>query len=205
MRTDIATSTSFSAESYAAGTVGSAHNHDVMEAYSVTFQVTDSTPASKAFATTDVSVTANTILEAAHGYNNGLKVQLTTTTAVPAGLVADTDYYIVKVDADNYGFATTRANAILGTKIDITGAGTGTHTTVPQALAGLGLHVEVSMDNSLWLPLASTTQTSVGNTLMCFPPSGANTVAYNYVRPVLTCTSGQVTITAKFRSRGIAG
>jgi hypothetical protein len=48
--------------------------------------------------------------------------------ALPTGLAAATDYYVIKIDADTFYLATTRANAIAGTAIDITGDGTGTQT-----------------------------------------------------------------------------
>ncbi len=40
----------------------------------------------------------------------------------------DDEAYIIKVDANNFKLATSRANAIDGTAIDLTDAGTGTHT-----------------------------------------------------------------------------
>jgi len=48
--------------------------------------------------------------------------------ALPAGLTAVTDYWIVKVDADNFKLATSRANALAGTTLSITTDGTGTQT-----------------------------------------------------------------------------
>lgn len=53
--------------------------------------------------------------------------------ALPAGLAVATDYYVIARDADSIALATSRANALAGTAIDITGAGTGTHTVVDTA------------------------------------------------------------------------
>ncbi len=65
----------------------------------------------------------------AHGLHTGDgPVRMTTTTTLPAGLALATDYYVVRLSADTFGLATSRANALAGTKIDITDAGTGTHT-----------------------------------------------------------------------------
>jgi len=61
----------------------------------------------------------------------GRPVTVSSTDTLPAGLSADTIYYLIDLDAvgnDEYQLATTYANAIAGTQIDITDAGTGTHT-----------------------------------------------------------------------------
>jgi hypothetical protein len=49
--------------------------------------------------------------------------------ALPAPLVANTVYYGIYVGSGTYKLATTFANAIAGTAIDLTDAGTGTHTS----------------------------------------------------------------------------
>jgi microcystin-dependent protein len=64
----------------------------------------------------------------AHGFITGDAVYLTTTGALPTGLVANTLYYIVRVDANSFNLATSLANAIAGTKITTTGSQSGTHT-----------------------------------------------------------------------------
>lgn len=58
----------------------------------------------------------------------GTRVRLTTTTTLPAGLATATDYYVVKMSDTTFQLATSYANAIAGTVIDITSTGTGTHT-----------------------------------------------------------------------------
>lgn len=63
-----------------------------------------------------------------HGLYTGDTLQVSSTTTLPAGLSASTDYYVIKVDADNFYLATSMSNAQIGTKINITGAGTGTHS-----------------------------------------------------------------------------
>jgi hypothetical protein len=59
----------------------------------------------------------------------GTRMRLTTTTTLPAGLSTGTDYYYIKVTDSTFKLATTYANAIAGTAINITDAGTGTHST----------------------------------------------------------------------------
>jgi hypothetical protein len=73
----------------------------------------------------------------------GTRVRLTTTTTLPAGLALATDYYVIKVSDTTFRLATSYANAIAGTQIDITDAGTGTHTVnwlLPRYTNGAGLN-----------------------------------------------------------------
>ena len=58
----------------------------------------------------------------------GTAVTLTTTNTLPAGLSTSTIYFIIKESSTTAKLATTRANAEGDTQIDITDAGTGTHT-----------------------------------------------------------------------------
>jgi len=78
----------------------------------------------------DVTVGTDNINTTAHGYADLQKVQLTSSGTLPAGLALATDYWVIKVDADNYKLASSLANAIADTAVDITAAaGGGTHTT----------------------------------------------------------------------------
>lgn len=67
-------------------------------------------------------------LTVARGYTTGELVQVSSSTTLPAGLAAATDYYVIRVSATLIQLATSLANARTGTQIDITDAGTGTHT-----------------------------------------------------------------------------
>lgn len=55
-------------------------------------------------------------------------LRLTTSGTLPAGLSTATNYWVIKVDANTIQLATSYANAIAGTQIDITDTGSGTHT-----------------------------------------------------------------------------
>lgn len=73
----------------------------------------------------------------------GTRVRLTTTTTLPAGLALATDYYVIKMSDTTFELATSYANAIAGTQINITDAGTGTHTVnwlLPRYTNGAGLN-----------------------------------------------------------------
>lgn len=72
----------------------------------------------------------------------GTRVRLTTTTTLPAGLALATDYYVIKVTDSTCKLATSYANAVAGTAINITDAGTGTHTMsrlLPRYTNGAGV------------------------------------------------------------------
>lgn len=72
----------------------------------------------------------------------GTRVRLTTTT-LPAGLATATDYYVIRVSNSTFKLATSYANAVAGTQINITDAGTGTHTItwlLPRYTNGAGLN-----------------------------------------------------------------
>jgi hypothetical protein len=60
------------------------------------------------------------------------KVQFTTTTTLPAPLALLTDYWLIRASATTATVATSYANAVAGAFIDITTAGTGTHTLTIQ-------------------------------------------------------------------------
>lgn len=80
----------------------------------------------KTFTTTHA---AETLTIAAHGLQTGDgPVQVSSTTTLPSGLTALTDYYVIKVDANTIQLATSRANALAGTPQALASDGTGTHT-----------------------------------------------------------------------------
>jgi len=74
-------------------------------------------------AATDVATAADTILTL-----TGTEVSLTTTGTLPAGLATGTRYFLIYQSTTTFKFASSLANALAGTAIDITDTGTGTHT-----------------------------------------------------------------------------
>jgi microcystin-dependent protein len=69
-----------------------------------------------------ITVPTNTSLQ------TGSAVVLTGTGAAPTGLSFSTTYYVIRASATTLQLASTLANAVAGTQIDITGQGTGTNT-----------------------------------------------------------------------------
>lgn len=84
-------------------------------------------------ATNDLITVTSTILVV-----TGTEVTLSTTGTLPAGLSTNTLYYIIYQSATTFKLATSLANALAGTAVDITDTGSGVHTvavnTIFQAL-----------------------------------------------------------------------
>jgi hypothetical protein len=96
----------------------------------------------------------------------GTRVRLTTTTTLPAGLATATDYYVIKVSDSTFKLATSYANAVVGTAINITDAGTGTHTItwlLPRYTNGAGVQAIFFNSNATALG-AATPNLSLGYT-----------------------------------------
>lgn len=78
------------------------------------------------------AVSGNRISISNHNFQTGLAVQVSTTNTLPAPLLANTTYYIIRVSATLISFASSLANAIAGTAITLTdptdAVGTGTIT-----------------------------------------------------------------------------
>lgn len=73
----------------------------------------------------------------------GTRVRLTTSGTLPAGVTTATDYYYIRLTDSTFELATSYANAIAGTAINITDTGSGTHTItwlLPRYTNGAGLN-----------------------------------------------------------------
>lgn len=81
------------------------------------------------------------IITYTNDWKSGTVVQFTTTTTLPAGLSLATDYWLVRQSSTTAKVASSYANYVAGTTIDITDAGTGTHTLtiqMPRYTNGVG-------------------------------------------------------------------
>lgn len=86
------------------------------------------------------------------------RVQVSTTTTLPAGLSAATDYYVIKISDTQIKLATSYANAVAGTAIDITSTGSGTHTLntlLPRYTSGAGIQAMMWNTNATALGAAT--------------------------------------------------
>jgi len=96
----------------------------------------------------------------------GTRVQLTTSGTLPGGLAAATNYYVIVVDGNTFKLATSYANAVAGTAINITDAGTGTQTVtwlLPRYTNGAGVQAIFFNPSSTALG-AATPNLSLGYT-----------------------------------------
>ena len=96
----------------------------------------------------------------------GTRCRVSTTTTLPSPLVAATDYYLIRVDDSTFKLATSYANAIAGTAIDITTTGSGTQTLswlLPRYTNGAGIQAIIFANNATPLG-AATPNLSLGYT-----------------------------------------
>lgn len=108
--------------------------------------------------TTNVNYSYNVLI--------GTRVRLTTTGTLPAGLALATNYFVIPITDTTFKLASSYANAIAGTAIDITDAGTGTHTVsrlLPRHTNGAGVQAFYFNSNATALG-AATPNLSLGYT-----------------------------------------
>jgi hypothetical protein len=93
------------------------------------------TKANLDFVPGDVTTGTDTIAETAHGMTAGDGPYRLSNAGggLPAGTAVDTNYWIIAPTADTYKLASSKANALANTPVDITTAGTGTHTLLRAA------------------------------------------------------------------------
>ncbi len=186
---DVAVTSSFAASGGVGVTIV-----DHAQRYSVISSVTNVAPAAGTFtcAITDICT------KSAHGYLTGLKVQASTSSALPAGLSTSTDYFVIKLSANTFSLASSLVLAQAGTAIDITDTGTGTQTITPTALAGASLKLQGSMDGTTYvdLPIRASGDASKSANIT----TSANfylsewDMNVNYIRVYYTLTAGQLSV-----------
>lgn len=177
---------------------GASINMAGVQQLTVQANVVVNTPSAQVFASTAVNVTNDTATITAHGFTTGLKGQLTTTGGLPAGLSLATDYFIIVVDVNTVKFASSLANAVAGTQIDLTTQGTGNDTFTPTALAGATVQLQWSNNNSSWINDGSATAITVSAALGLV----ATYYGVAYYRVVATLTAGQMSLTNSYLGKG---
>jgi hypothetical protein len=135
----------------------------------VTAQATTNTLGQSDTFTADASTDICTWTSTANIPSNiltGTRVRLTTTTTLPGGLATATDYYVVRLSDTTFELCSSYANALAGTQINITDAGTGTHTVtwlLPRYTNGAGVNAIFFNSNATALG-AGTPNLSLGYT-----------------------------------------
>ena len=155
-----------------------------------------------------------TLATSSPGIRTGQQVVLTTTGTLPAGLALATTYFWIQTTATTGKLATTQANAFAGTQIDITDAGTGTHTltriyedtvTVPTisqtVTANAGTDVVSLTTNEFDLRTADRIRFTTTGTL---PAPLALATTYYWIRTATTNDAGKVATTAANALAGTA-
>ncbi len=172
------------------------HNADDSGAGGITGTAT--TPGS----VTDIDLTANTIFIDEHNYPTALKVTLTTSDTLPTGFAALTAYYVIVVDRDYIKLASSKANALAGTEVNITGYGVGTQTVVVnQTVAGA---VKLQKNDApigatpIWIDVPSSSQNMSTTTHLNWALDG---VGYREVKPVISGTSGAVSAVLQLNAK----
>jgi len=91
--------------------------------------VTFAAPTLFTIATTAVNTTADTITSTAHGLSTGAKLTYGAAGGTVLGGLSDaTAYYVIYVTANTFKLASSAANALAGTAIDLTGTGNSSQT-----------------------------------------------------------------------------
>ena len=154
----------------------------------------DATPAVKTFTDTDVTVLANTVTIAAHGFFTGLKVVTTTSGAAPGGLAAGT-WYIIVVNSSTIKFADSLAKALANNAADITTAGGvgDTQTITPAALGTCAIDLYGSNTDTDFVTLSVGTGNFTAGTLKLLPIVDK---FYKNLQLVMTVPAGALKVTA---------
>ena len=177
---------------------------DHMMVATVVATITSATPANKTFAAADVDITENTATITAHGFLTGLKVQVSNPGTLPTGISAATDYYIIVVDANTVKFATSQANALAGTAVDITNAGVGTNTVEVNATIAGTIKLQYTADpetviSPTWVDVAAATAISAAGTVAW----NITDIGYIGLRAVATVTSGAIGASVRINAKGV--
>lgn len=155
--------------------------------YGVLLNVTVNTPSAGTF----TAAASDVCTKVAHDLTTGLKVTVSNAGGdLPAGLAAVTDYFVIVIDSDTFKLASSLVNALAGTAVDITDAGTGTHTITPTAIAGGTYKVQASVDDSNWVDVAAATAITASTTVLVEKLEPM----FNFVRVVYAITAGRMTV-----------
>lgn len=128
--------------------------------------------------------------KASHGFTTGLKVQATTAGTLAVPLVVSTDYFAIRIDADYFQLATSLANAVAGTQLDITDVGVTSTTLTPVALSA-SVTFQESNDGVNYTDVQAATAITVDGSVIL------RSVAYcKYLKVLKTLTAGVVNLKA---------
>lgn len=166
--------------------------------YSLVSNVDVQTPAAKGWVAADVNTTAETITITAHGFITGNIGQVSTAGTLPAPLLAATDYFVIKVDANTIQLATSLVNALAGTPINLSSQGVGASTFTPSAISGASIKLQQSEDASHAVDLGSATNVTV-DAVVNFEKDRPT---MRYIRAYITLAAGQISAPLQILVKG---
>lgn len=171
------------------------------DSYSAMVTATVDTPSNKTFAAAAVNIGTEVITLTSHGYQLGLKVQISNPGALPTGISASTDYFVIPLTTDTFQLASTLNNALAGTSINITAQGSGTNTVNVTAVAGANVKLQQSNDMTIWIDLGSATNiTTTANIYL-----EKDRPTSRYIRLYLTLTAGHISLSSAILVKGDKG
>lgn len=145
----------------------------------------------------DVNASTDVITEAAHGLITGDLGRLTTTGVLPTGLAAATDYFVIKIDDNNFKLASSLPNALAGTAVNITADGSGVHTFTATALSGASIKLQ-SYNGLSWVDVATSSNniTTTGSATWT-----GTSYPYGALRAYVTIAAGRVNVSMKVSTK----
>lgn len=145
----------------------------------------------KTFTDTEVDLDTEDITIEDHGYITGTRVVASTSDTLPTGLTATT-YYVIKIDDDTIQLASSLANAVAGTEVNITEAGVGTHTLTPATAASNTLALYKSNDGTNYIAVTSGSVTIADSDINSMIEVANPT--YRWLKLLYTPSAGQINL-----------
>jgi len=159
---------------------------------------TDVTPANTEFESDDVSFALSLIVINTHAMETGLRVKFTTTGTLPSGLTVGVEYYVIRNTENIIRLATSLDNAKNMTYLTLADAGVGTHTISPVIGTKPTIHLEATIDGTVWAKITNSV-----HPISSIPVMIEHEAAYYHkVRSIITIEYGQYLINSKIMVRG---
>ena len=149
--------------------------------------------------TADASTDEITLTDTETTIATGDGVNLTTTGTLPAGLALATTYYWIRTGPTSAKLATSYANSLAKTAIDITGAGTGTHTVNHVDQARYTANGSVDTASKPKDILSSLLTAAAG--ILTYPQGQFKALPAAYDTPTVTLTASDLRGTVKVTPR----
>lgn len=139
-------------------------------------------PSTISLTASNVTAATDLITYASHGYWTGMPFVMSGSSGL-AGLTLGTTYYAIYVSSSTFKVATSVANALSGTAVDLTTA-SATNTLTPSFIPGTVSHVPNYMDYVRALPSVFCYWTTQEQDFFFTPAGAANTVSCGGIIPL---------------------